>query len=419
MNKAEKSALFIYLDFFNDFVQKLVYNDTGVNIYWGKIFLISGDVFKALIANAAIISSGIYLMGRFLPLGRRTKEYDLKKIIGVAIISSASLLFPLNYHSGGILLDLRQVPIATYGLVSGMKVALISSLVPGLFRLYLGGVGAWTGFWFMCILPAVAGGLIHIYEKRRSEDKQFLLDKSKHKYFLVLPLITWVLIYIPLKFILPGGEEVLKDIIPSYFIVLIGAYCLIGLLVIDCVKVEFYKRRLEYEASTDFTTTLTNHRYFMSKAHDAFNRVSYNSSSCSVILLDIDDFKVFNDIYGHIQGNRLLTELSELLLNSTRSWDIVARYGGEEFIIFMENTNVSIAKKVAQRMRGKVENTEFVPDEEGRSKKITVSLGVAGYPQHGSSLMDIIEKADIALYDAKNKGKNSVVLYDQSENNIP
>ncbi len=373
--------------------------------------MFTGDVLKALIANAAIISSGIYIMGRFLTLGRKTKEYDFRKIIGVALISSASLLFPLSYHVKGILVDLRQVPIATFGLVSGMKVALISSLIPGMLRLYLGGAGAWSGFWFMCILPAVAGGLMHIYIRSKNGGRQFIMDKSKYKYLMVLALINWMLLYIPLKYVIPGGKEVLGDIILAYFIVLIGAFYLIGSLVIDCVKAEFYRKRLEYEASTDFTTALINHRYFMRKAMEAFDRSVYNGSSCSVILLDIDDFKAFNDHYGHIQGNILLTEFSELLLNNTRTWDIVARYGGEEFIIFMEDTDISVAKKVADRIRRKVEKMEFVSDQEGNGKKITVSLGIAGYPQHGTSLMEIIEKADDALYKAKNKGKNSVVLY--------
>ena len=129
----------------------------------------------------------------------------------------------------------------------------------------------------------------------------------------------------------------------------------------------------------------------------------------SLAMLDIDNFKAFNDTYGHQAGDAVLKGISQVLKDSVRITDTVARYGGEEFVILMPETNVDGTEIVAERIRKNVEETEFVYRNE--KMNVTVSIGLASYPQEGiASEEDILKAADIALYKAKEAGRNRVVM---------
>jgi diguanylate cyclase (GGDEF)-like protein len=123
----------------------------------------------------------------------------------------------------------------------------------------------------------------------------------------------------------------------------------------------------------------------------------------SVMMLDIDNFKRINDTYGHLTGDKVLKELSEIIEKSLRSEDFVGRYGGEEFLIVLPRTNKETAFKVAERIRRKIERHRFpVPEP------VTVSIGVADSTE-GESLEELISLADERLYRAKRSGKNRVI----------
>ncbi|MBI5303646.1 MAG: diguanylate cyclase [Chloroflexi bacterium] len=164
-------------------------------------------------------------------------------------------------------------------------------------------------------------------------------------------------------------------------------------------------------AIVDELTGLYNRRGLFQFGEYEVHRAVRNKRPLSVILLDIDRFKNVNDTYGHSAGDVVLRDLAECCREGIRGIDIVARYGGEEFVVLLPETDVSSAKKVAERLRCSIQETLFIVGsaERGDSVRITVSLGVVGMHPAVQKLAALIECADHAQYRAKNSGGNAVV----------
>jgi diguanylate cyclase (GGDEF)-like protein len=122
-----------------------------------------------------------------------------------------------------------------------------------------------------------------------------------------------------------------------------------------------------------------------------------------VLMADVDEFKKYNDAFGHPAGDEVLKKVATILLNSTRSMDCTARYGGEEFAVLLTGTDGDVAEEVAERIRARVETTAFA------GRKITLSIGIAVFPDDGQTADEVISNADEALYTAKRGGRNRVV----------
>ncbi len=162
-------------------------------------------------------------------------------------------------------------------------------------------------------------------------------------------------------------------------------------------------------AVTDGLTKVYNHRFFQELLEKEYKRSDRYDTEFSLIMLDIDFFKKINDTYGHLLGDEILKEIAALILECLRSMDVVARYGGEEFAILLPETNLPEAIKTAERIRRTIENHDFMEVQGGKPLKITVSLGVTTYPSDNiNDRSDILTKADIALYEAKETGRNRV-----------
>ncbi len=172
--------------------------------------------------------------------------------------------------------------------------------------------------------------------------------------------------------------------------------------------------RLENMAYTDGLTALFNYRYFIRELEKEIKRARRYNYEISLIMIDIDDFKRVNDIFGHDIGNVVLKKLSEILSSTIRDIDIIARYGGEEFVILLPNTKKENAKILAERLRRKVKE-RFEMDSQSLPM-ITITLGISSFPQDGDTGEDLIKKADIALYNGKKIGKNIVILYNKGLN---
>jgi diguanylate cyclase (GGDEF)-like protein len=168
------------------------------------------------------------------------------------------------------------------------------------------------------------------------------------------------------------------------------------------------KNKLLLELSNkDELTGVYNHRYFVNKLKEEFNRATRYNLPLTCVMIDIDDFKNINDLYGHPTGDKVLKKLGELLKDSIRDVDIVARYGGEEFVLILPLTDSENGIRMAERCRNSIENNDFGVGN--RVIKITISLGVATYYNDNMENENIlIGKADKALYVAKRKGKNRV-----------
>jgi len=171
-------------------------------------------------------------------------------------------------------------------------------------------------------------------------------------------------------------------------------------------------RRLEELSNTDGLTRLYNRRYFMELLELEFQRAQRYEAKLGFVMIDIDHFKNFNDNYGHLIGDRILYEVSRILSESLRVHDIVGRYGGEEFALLMPETGSKGALVVAERYRKRIEDFVLIDDE--KELRLTISLGVASYPDSRiNSIDDLIRLADNALFQAKNNGRNRVEMADQ------
>ncbi len=158
---------------------------------------------------------------------------------------------------------------------------------------------------------------------------------------------------------------------------------------------------------TDGLTKLHNHRYFQDHLSREVKRVSRTKAPLSLILLDIDDFKLLNDTHGHAAGDEVLISLASIMNDSARESDLIARYGGEEFVILMPNTDLAGAVHLAEKIRMTVESTRLIIGDNMKPVDITISLGVALYK---GNRREFFAEADRALYRAKGAGKNCVII---------
>ena len=164
--------------------------------------------------------------------------------------------------------------------------------------------------------------------------------------------------------------------------------------------------RMEQLAITDGMTGLYNHRYFQDSFDRELERADRSKQSLTLLLLDIDHFKKINDTSGHPAGDFILKNLAALLKETARKVDMLARYGGEEFAALLPGIDLKNARKTAERWRKKIQGTSF--KRERQSFSITISIGIATFPDDAGTKKELIEKADRALYMAKEGGRNQV-----------
>jgi|GEM_PF-1329089 len=168
---------------------------------------------------------------------------------------------------------------------------------------------------------------------------------------------------------------------------------------------------LQVMAITDGLTKLYNHRYFQDCLEKAVTLAQQENKSVTLMILDIDHFKYYNDLFGHQAGDKLLEELAQLLIRELGPNDMVARYGGEEFTVILYDSGSENGVNVAEKVRAAVEAFPFPGRDQQPDGKITVSIGVASYPENARAKEELIRLADEALYKAKCCSRNKVELY--------
>ena len=174
------------------------------------------------------------------------------------------------------------------------------------------------------------------------------------------------------------------------------------------------RARLEYQAQTDSLTGLYNHRYFHERLRAELTRANRSRDSVAVLMLDIDDFKRVNDVYGHGSGDQVLTDLAELLRGALRGSDVVCRLGGEEFGMIMPSGDADDALSLARRLTDTLAEVEF-----GAAGKITISVGISQGPEHAMNPRELVACAEAAMMTAKARGKNQIVLFDDASSERP
>jgi len=171
---------------------------------------------------------------------------------------------------------------------------------------------------------------------------------------------------------------------------------------------QLYEHALEL-AFTDGLTSLYNRRYSMEQIEREFKRAERHKSSLSLIMVDLDKLKEINDTFGHHQGDVFLKEVGRIIRVNTRASDVAARWGGDEFMVLAPETDSRSARKVAERIRVQVE--QFRARMGGKEMGVTISAGIASYPDHAAVVTELLTKVDEAMYNAKRGGKNRSCVF--------
>lgn len=180
---------------------------------------------------------------------------------------------------------------------------------------------------------------------------------------------------------------------------------LINQLELSLKRYELYSE-IQKLSITDGLTGMYVRRYFEERFEQELSRSRLNNLRLAFLLMDVDNFKSYNDTYGHVAGDAVLKEMAKIIKYSLRQIDMCARYGGEEMCLMLPETSREGALLVAERLRLGIEAVELEVFDE--SLKMTVSIGVSVYPNDGETVNALIDKADKALYQAKAAGKNRV-----------
>ncbi len=165
-------------------------------------------------------------------------------------------------------------------------------------------------------------------------------------------------------------------------------------------------------AITDGMTGIWNHRYFQLRFEQEMDRSARFRRPFCLLLCDIDDFKFVNDTYGHLLGDSVLIDLARRVKSEIRDIDVLARYGGEEFVLILPETDADGGLRAAEKIRRRVAESPFGRD---RSIPVTISIGVACFPRAGTDQTSLLRAADVALYQAKARGKNRCILFQSTE----
>jgi diguanylate cyclase (GGDEF)-like protein len=187
----------------------------------------------------------------------------------------------------------------------------------------------------------------------------------------------------------------------------------LALLQVDKLKA------IQDTANRDGLTGVFNKRHFQERIAAEMRRAERDGNGVSLLLLDIDHFKNYNDTNGHVAGDEVLKQVGQLLRGSIREDDVVARYGGEEFVILYPGASKALAYRLAQGLRRAIESYPFPGGEHQPLGAVTISGGVASYPQDAQGEVDLIRAADEALYQAKNAGRNRIVGAGGSDPTLP
>ena len=183
----------------------------------------------------------------------------------------------------------------------------------------------------------------------------------------------------------------------------------------DITERKKYELEMNRLAEVDGLTGIYNRRYFDTKIANEWQRCQRERQFLSLILCDVDYFKVYNDRYGHQAGDECLKKIAKVLEKMMkRTGDLASRYGGEEFAFILPNTEEMRAVEIGEKIRNEIQNLKLAHDKSPVSDLVTLSLGISSViPTHSLTFSGLIEQADKALYQAKNKGRNQCVFFEK------
>lgn len=349
-------------------------------------------MFQSILSNLAMLLLGHLLM---VTLVNHKERFTKKQINRWTVILFSSVIIsmfylPIRYDS--LIFDLRLIPLLYLGLFRGWRVALSVLIIASTWRYFMGGSGAIPGILFGMILPILAVYIINRFHK----------NKIKIYYWILLLTLCWSISDIPLLFVLPNGLEVFQEIYIVRYPAFIGVGLVYYLFIWESKNSAYLKTQLEFLAWHDSLTKLLNKGQFIQMVE---KRMMKNGQVHSIAMIDIDNFKIFNDTYGHLVGDQVLIEFASLLKKYESEQLIVGRYGGEEFIIYQLTDSLEEAIEILDEL-GESTRRMLIEIADKTFVSITVSMGIA---ELNGDLVQAIQLADQNLYSAKTTGKDRLM----------
>ncbi|MGB5685070.1 MAG: GGDEF domain-containing protein [Candidatus Electrothrix sp.] len=204
-----------------------------------------------------------------------------------------------------------------------------------------------------------------------------------------------------------------KDHLAQPIIQLLLLWLLAYFVTLIFKETERTKDKIRQLSRTDQLTGLWNMKMLLIFMQREYQRILAKTGKFSVLMIDADSLKAVNDFYGHHAGTKLIVSISEIMRSELREEDMLARFGGDEFIAFLPDTTCQKAWVIAEKVRIKIAQAPL--DYEGNALSVTVSCGIACYPEHGQDLTEVMKKADKALYKSKGYGKNQCTIFETPE----
>ncbi|GFP74570.1 GGDEF domain-containing protein [Clostridium fungisolvens] len=353
-----------------------------------------------LFVNATILISFIFLGNQLFQNRNINLSCDLsikdKLLLGLITgLAGCVLVFYSITIYDKIHLDLRIIAMIISSIYGGFLSNLITTTLIVIFRIGYYGVNEASIIGSLGLIVLLLAYSI-IYRFKTS-------FKVKFVQMFLFNLLYGLIVFS----ILISNYTVLLEVLKNYIIANI-IVCILVYYMLDYIsKMNALNRKLKYESTKDFLTGLNNVRSFDHMLNKLINNAMEKNEHLSILMLDIDFFKKVNDTYGHSSGDLVLKQFSDILMNSCRSFDIVSRNGGEEFTAILLDCNCKHATEIAERIRKNVEEALFTI-EDNKQIHVTVSIGVASYPDSVVNISNILDAADDALYLAKRTGRNKV-----------
>ncbi|MDQ0315981.1 diguanylate cyclase [Amorphus orientalis] len=356
------------------------------------------DFIVALLRNTGMLAVVAVGYGFVAP---RLKGPASALVLGLlcGLGACATMLDPISIQAG-IFVDSRTTMVVLAGFFGGPLAGGIAAALPSVLRIHFGGIGAPAGV--LSILISLAIGLAGYYIFYRKS------EKIRYRHIIVLasatPLTTLSLLLLPpavaLEVLTHSGWTV--NLMRLFGVVFLGA------ILLHEQQRGRAEARVREMAYIDELSGLANRRAFFAHLTKEWKRWERYDEAFTIVLVDIDRFKLINDTFGHPVGDIVIQRLARIMLEESRTSDVVARTGGEEFGLLLPYTTSASGYLVAERIRARVESEVLVA--EGNDIRFTVSLGVSADVESYSTMSRCLSGADRALYEAKHLGRNTVVI---------
>lgn len=353
---------------------------------------------NSLVVNASILITFLYLSSQlFRGIIVSTKsDITVKIIIGIifGICGCVLMLNGVNLVDN-MIMDFRIIALIISAIYCGPISILVTSICFISFR--LGNFGINSASITATINLTVLSFILSFVS----------ISKCAIKIKYLIMCLAHVFSSVLCTFALVKELNIVVKVLLNYIIATIIVSIVIYHVLIYLFKTNELYLKLKLESSKDYLTGLNNVREFDNLLDQAIFYTLENSKNLSLLMLDIDNFKNVNDIYGHNTGDLILKQFSDIIISTCGYIGIASRKGGEEFAVILPDTSYEHAFEIAERIRLNVQEYYFKTTN-NKNIKITVSIGVSSFPSKTSEIHSLLESADKALYHAKRKGRNQV-----------